>query len=40
MPETLDALEKYLASGVITGVGPATAKKIIDRFVNNIPQKS
>ena len=32
MPETLDALERYLAGGIITGVGPATAKKIIDKF--------
>ena len=26
MPESLDALEKYLANGLIKGVGPATAK--------------
>lgn len=32
MPETLDALEKYLAGGIIKGVGPSTAKKIVDRF--------
>lgn len=32
MPETLDALERYLAGGIITGVGPATAKKIINKF--------
>ncbi len=32
MPETLEALELYLAGGIITGVGPATAKKIVDRF--------
>lgn len=32
MPETLDALERYLAGGIITGVGPATAKKIIEKF--------
>lgn len=32
MPETLEALEKYLANGTIKGVGPATAKKIIDTF--------
>lgn len=32
MPETLDALEKYLANGLIKGVGPATAKKIIKKF--------
>ena len=32
MPETLDALEKYLANGIVKGVGPATAKKIIKKF--------
>lgn len=32
MPETLDALERYLAGGIITGIGPATAKKIINKF--------
>ena len=35
MPETLDGLEKYLGSGIIKGVGPATAKKIIDKFGKN-----
>lgn len=32
MPQSLDALERYLANGSIKGVGPATAKKIIDTF--------
>ena len=32
MPETLEALERYLSGGIITGVGPATAKKIIAKF--------
>ncbi len=32
MPESAAALEKYLASGTIKGIGPATARKIIDRF--------
>lgn len=32
MPQTLAALETYLASGNIKGVGPATATKIIDTF--------
>lgn len=32
MPQTLAALETYLASGNIKGVGPATASKIIDKF--------
>lgn len=32
MPETLDALERYLANGSIKGIGPATAHKIIKEF--------
>ncbi len=32
MPQTLGALEKYLANGNVKGVGPATATKIIDNF--------
>ena len=32
MPQTLGALESYLANGKIKGVGPVIAKKIIDRF--------
>lgn len=32
MPKTLDSLERYLANGTIKGVGPATAKKIVDTF--------
>ena len=32
MPQTLAALETYLANGNIKGVGPATATKIIDKF--------
>lgn len=32
MPETLEALERYLAGGVIKGVGPATAKRIVNNF--------
>ncbi len=32
MPETLGALEKYLANGNIKGIGPTTAKKIIKKF--------
>lgn len=32
MPETLEALEKYLSNGKIKGLGPATAKKIIQTF--------
>ena len=32
MPRTLGALENYLSSGNIKGVGPATAKKIVKLF--------
>ena len=32
MPETNEALERYLANGMIKGVGPATAKKIVEKF--------
>ena len=32
MPQTLDALERYLASGSIKGIGPATARKIVNKF--------
>lgn len=32
MPQTLAALETYLANGNVKGIGPATATKIIDTF--------
>ena len=32
MPETLDALERYLSNGVIKGIGPVTAQKIVKKF--------
>lgn len=32
MPQTLDSLERYLANGVIKGIGPSTARKIIETF--------
>lgn len=32
MPQTTEALAKYLGSGTIKGIGPATAKRIIDHF--------
>ena len=32
MPQTLGALESYLANGNIKGVGPATASKIVNKF--------
>ena len=31
-PTTLPAIEKYLASGLIYGIGPVTAKKIVEEF--------
>ena len=46
MPETLEALEKYLASGNIKWIGPKTAKRIIKEFgedtiyvIENVPEK-
>lgn len=32
MPETPEALEQYLANGKFKGIGPATAKKIVNTF--------
>lgn len=32
MPETTASFEKYLASGPIKGIGPATARKIVSHF--------
>lgn len=32
MPKSAAALEKYLASGTIKGIGPVTARKIVDKF--------
>lgn len=32
LPSSKEAIEKYLSSGVITGIGPVTAKKIIEKF--------
>lgn len=32
VPDTLIGIEKYLASGIISGIGPMTAKKIVDHF--------
>lgn len=46
LPKTGEAVEKYLASGVVKGIGPATAKRIVDRFgddtlsiIQNNPEK-
>ena len=35
MPETLGAIEKYLAGGNIKGIGEVTAKRIVDKFGEN-----
>lgn len=32
MPNSLNEIEKYLGSGIIKGIGPATAKKIVTKF--------
>ena len=32
MPKSLAGIEKYLGSGLIKGIGPITAKKIVDKF--------
>lgn len=32
IPNTLSGIEKYLSSGVISGIGPITAKKIVEKF--------
>ena len=45
-PTTLPAIEKYLASGIIKGVGLATAKKLVKKFgeetievIRNTPER-
>lgn len=35
MPKTADDLLKYLSSGIIKGIGPSTAMKIIEKFGEN-----
>lgn len=32
VPTTAVAIEKYLSSGILKGIGPKTAKKIVDKF--------
>ncbi|SFC32558.1 ATP-dependent RecD-like DNA helicase [Clostridium uliginosum] len=32
IPNSLDGIEKYLSAGIIHGIGPVTAKKIIEQF--------
>ena len=35
MPQSLEALEHYLSGGIIKGIGPATARRIVDKFEND-----
>ena len=46
LPATVDGMEKYLGSGLIKGIGPVTAKRIVRRFkadtlqvIENEPQR-
>ena len=32
IPSTVNGIEKYLASGLITGIGPGLAKRIVEKF--------
>lgn len=32
VPESKEGIEKYLSSGIITGIGPATAKRLVSKF--------
>ena len=32
MPESADEIAAYLASGILKGIGPATAQRLVDRF--------
>lgn len=34
-PKTLAGIEKYLGSGVLAGIGPALAKRIVEKFGNS-----
>ncbi|MBW8383207.1 MAG: ATP-dependent RecD-like DNA helicase, partial [Youngiibacter sp.] len=36
LPNSLLGIEKYLASGAISGIGPATAKKLVEKFGSKI----
>ena len=35
LPKTASAIQKYLSSGVIKGIGPVLARKIVEAFGNN-----
>ena len=32
LPDSVNGIERYLASGIIIGIGPITAKKIVEKF--------
>ncbi len=32
LPDSIDGIKRYLSTGIIHGIGPITAKKIVDRF--------
>jgi exodeoxyribonuclease V alpha subunit len=32
LPNSIDGIKRYLSTGIIHGIGPITAKKIVDRF--------
>ncbi|OAA86724.1 SF1B family DNA helicase RecD2 [Clostridium ljungdahlii] len=38
IPSTTIGIERYLASGIISGIGPVTAKKIVEKFGENTLQ--
>lgn len=35
IPNTIEGIERYLSSGVISGIGSVTAKKIVEKFKEN-----
>ncbi len=32
LPDSIEGIEKYLSTGIIHGIGPVTAKKIVEAF--------
>jgi exodeoxyribonuclease V alpha subunit len=39
LPSTLEGIEKYLASGLIPGIGPKTAKRIVETLGNDAGER-
>ena len=46
VPSTMAGIEKYLSSGAVAGIGPITAKKLVEKFgaeifsiIENEPEK-